>query len=293
MDDIEALIGSLRGEQEQSLSGAAEADAREQDIIVRIAFGSIVAIMLVAGATVLIDRDIRARKQAENNLRKSRDQLAIILEGVADGIAVRDANDLPIYANAAAAQALGFPNVQELLEAPAAGVLQKLEFLDEHNQQAHANSHLPERLALRGEQHPNDAPSAVHTTGEERWMVVKATPSFDEGEQGAVCDQYFPRHHRRMQAYHMLEQRVDERTHEIERRRQVAEGLRDILTILNSNQPLDEILHSIVTGPPFRLLATMPALSTAWASSTSHLSYRRQAAWPIPRPSIYPPAGAH
>jgi signal transduction histidine kinase len=51
----------------------------------------------------------------------------------------------------------------------------------------------------------------------------------------------------RAQAYQILERRVEERTHEIERRRQVAEGLRDILTILNSNRPLDEILDSIVS----------------------------------------------
>jgi signal transduction histidine kinase len=50
----------------------------------------------------------------------------------------------------------------------------------------------------------------------------------------------------RVRAYQMLERRVAERTYEIERRRQVAEGLRDTLTILNSSRPLDEILSSIV-----------------------------------------------
>ena len=43
-----------------------------------------------------------------------------------------------------------------------------------------------------------------------------------------------------------LEDQIEERTSEIEQRRQVAEGLRDILAIINSNQPLDEILHHIV-----------------------------------------------
>lgn len=38
-----------------------------------------------------------------------------------------------------------------------------------------------------------------------------------------------------------------ERRHEAEQRRQVAEGLRDILTVLNSNRPLNEILDYIVT----------------------------------------------
>jgi two-component system nitrate/nitrite sensor histidine kinase NarX len=59
----------------------------------------------------------------------------------------------------------------------------------------------------------------------------------------------------RMVAYQTLEQRVVERTREIERRRKVAEGLRDILTILNSNRPLDEILDYIVAQAG-RLLGT-------------------------------------
>ena len=43
-----------------------------------------------------------------------------------------------------------------------------------------------------------------------------------------------------------LEVLVGERTQEIEQRRQVAEGMRDILTILNSVRPLDEVLNFIL-----------------------------------------------
>jgi len=50
---------------------------------------------------------------------------------------------------------------------------------------------------------------------------------------------------RRKQTEEMLEYRVEERTREIERRRQVSDGLRDILTVLNSNQPLEAILNHI------------------------------------------------
>lgn len=46
----------------------------------------------------------------------------------------------------------------------------------------------------------------------------------------------------RRQAEEMLEDRVKERTVELERRRRVADGLRDILEILNSDQSLDETL---------------------------------------------------
>lgn len=51
---------------------------------------------------------------------------------------------------------------------------------------------------------------------------------------------------RRKQTEELLERRVEERTREIERRRRVADSLRDILRALNSNRPLQEILDLIV-----------------------------------------------
>lgn len=57
----------------------------------------------------------------------------------------------------------------------------------------------------------------------------------------------------RQRAYETLEQRVIERTAEIERRQQVAESLRDMLAVLNSNRKLGEILDTIV-GEACRLL---------------------------------------
>src|SRR3990172_12376283 len=49
----------------------------------------------------------------------------------------------------------------------------------------------------------------------------------------------------RVMAYQTLERRVEERTQELERRRKVAEALRDVLAILNSNRPLEEILDFV------------------------------------------------
>ena len=57
---------------------------------------------------VLVFRNVQARKQAEADLRHSRDQLAMILAGVADAITVQDARGTLIYANTAAAQLLGY-----------------------------------------------------------------------------------------------------------------------------------------------------------------------------------------
>lgn len=55
---------------------------------------------------------------------------------------------------------------------------------------------------------------------------------------------------------HDLAQQVAVRTCELERRHQVAEGLRDLLTILNSNRPLQEILDYIVSAAT-QLLGTV------------------------------------
>lgn len=50
---------------------------------------------------------------------------------------------------------------------------------------------------------------------------------------------------RRKQNEALLEARVQERTREIERRRQVAESLRDIISLINSSQPLHVVLEHI------------------------------------------------
>lgn len=65
---------------------------------------------------------------------------------------------------------------------------------------------------------------------------------------------------RRKQNEEILERRVQERTHEIERRRQVSDSLRDILAILNSNRPLREILDHIVAQSSHLLKADAGAV---------------------------------
>ena len=59
----------------------------------------------------------------------------------------------------------------------------------------------------------------------------------------------------RVQINQILEQRVAERTRELEQGRQVAESLHEILTILNSDQALDDILDYIIAHA-CRLLGT-------------------------------------
>src|SRR5438477_530594 len=64
-------------------------------------------------------------------VQQARDQLAIILQGVADGIIVYDKNSQIIYANEAAAQLTGSASVEELLTAPPMSTVARYEVIDE------------------------------------------------------------------------------------------------------------------------------------------------------------------
>ncbi len=132
---------------------------------------------------VLIFRDITERERSEEALRISHDQLAIVLQGAADGILAQDRTGHVRYANVAAAHLIGYPSAEALLEAPRSEILQKFEIYDEAGQPFPIDR-LPGRLALQG------APQASATiryrniaTGEEHWSADKATPVFDADGQ--------------------------------------------------------------------------------------------------------------
>ena len=76
---------------------------------------------------------------------------------------------------------------------------------------------------------------------------------------------------RRKQTEEALEQRVEERTREIERRRQVSDGLREIVTVLNSNRPVEDILNYIAAQACRLLHADASAVCRA-ESEAGHLS---------------------
>jgi PAS domain S-box-containing protein len=119
------------------------------------------------------------RKQAEEDLRQSRDQLEAIFQGVAEGITVQDATGRLIYANEAAARAAWYDSLQELLDAAPDDLLARFEILDEAGDPV-PTDRLPGRLALEGGE-PAEAILCYRYrgTGEVRWSLVRASPVFD------------------------------------------------------------------------------------------------------------------
>jgi PAS domain S-box-containing protein len=119
-----------------------------------------------------------------DRLRSSRDQLEVILEGVADGVTAQDRSGRVVFANAAAVRAVGVPSAREMLDSKAGELVARFEILDEEGRPL-APERLPGRRALRGEvPEPTVMRYRSSETGEERWTVVKATAI--RGKRGEV-----------------------------------------------------------------------------------------------------------
>jgi PAS domain S-box-containing protein len=112
-------------------------------------------------------------------VQNSPDNLALFLDHVGDGVTVQDPTGRLVYANTAAAQALGFAGAAELLAAPVAEILGQFTLFDEDGQPFPVEN-LPGRRALQGE--PESAVTLRFrntVTGEERWSIVRSSPVTD------------------------------------------------------------------------------------------------------------------
>lgn len=124
------------------------------------------------------------RLAMEQQLRTNRDQLAVILEGIDEGITVQDRQGRLVYANDLAAQLSGFENRVKLLDTPVSEIMQKFEILDEHGA-ALPLERLPGRRALQGEKNVSEIVRfRIVKTGEEHCFIVRASPVF--GPTGQV-----------------------------------------------------------------------------------------------------------
>lgn len=131
------------------------------------------------------------RQAAEEALRLSRNEIAVILGSIADGVTAQDPSGKLIYANDAAAHIVGYASAEEFLNAPLDRTVSKFEMFDEHGAALTADR-FPGRQALRGEY---SAPLMIRfkvlETGQERWSVVKAQPVVNEEAQTIMAVNIF------------------------------------------------------------------------------------------------------
>jgi len=126
------------------------------------------------------NKEIAERRRAQEDLQTSRDQLEVVLRGVADGVTAQDPTGRVIYANEAAARLLGYSSAREFTEAPGGEVMAGFEVFDEEGRPFPLED-LPGRRTLSGEEGAEEVLRfRVLATSEERWSVVRAEPVFDE-----------------------------------------------------------------------------------------------------------------
>jgi PAS domain S-box-containing protein len=126
-------------------------------------------------------KEIAERRRAQEELRASRDQLEVVLRGVADGVTAQDPTGRLVYANDVSARIAGYSSVEAMVETPTQERVEALEITDESGQ-PFPPDRLPGRRALRGEEGAEEVLRfRVLGTGEERWTIAKAAPVFGEG----------------------------------------------------------------------------------------------------------------
>ncbi|MBI4079334.1 MAG: PAS domain-containing sensor histidine kinase [Candidatus Levybacteria bacterium] len=127
-----------------------------------------------------IKRDISNQKKTEEALQKSRDELEVILQGIADGITVQNETGKLVYANNAAGIAAGFPTGEDMVKTPPDKIMEKFELMDESGN-PFPLERLPGRKAMLGETNPEALIRYRNKqTNEEKWVIIKARAMFDD-----------------------------------------------------------------------------------------------------------------
>ena len=131
------------------------------------------------------------RFRTEEELRQSTDELAIILNGISEGVTAQERSGRLVYANQAAAHLLGYTNEQELLKAPLAEVMSKFEMYAENGEPFDPHK-LPGRLVLQGMEKASDRIRfRIVETGEEHWSIADAQPVRDPSGQAVLAVNIF------------------------------------------------------------------------------------------------------
>ncbi|MDQ6811872.1 MAG: SpoIIE family protein phosphatase [Actinomycetota bacterium] len=117
--------------------------------------------------------------ELQHALRGSEQRLSVIMNALAEAVTIRGTDDHIIYANQAALDRLGFASVEELRAADPHALMGDYETTGEHGEAIRMED-LPSVRVLRGEQpEPLLLRSVNRSTGEEQWVLLKATPVHD------------------------------------------------------------------------------------------------------------------
>jgi signal transduction histidine kinase len=176
--------------------------------------------------------------------QQSRDQLDIILQGVADGILVYAHDSQIMYANEMAAQMTGYASVQEMLAAQQLGILSRYEIINEYgrpfppSQLTHCRVFAgePEAQAIIGFRE-------VGTGLPERWSLVKSRPVLDESGKVTMVVTITHDITERMRLEHRKDEFISMTSHELKTPVTSLKGFTNVLQRRLANQGDAQGLH--------------------------------------------------
>ncbi|MFN8488740.1 MAG: PAS domain S-box protein [Caldilineaceae bacterium] len=182
----------------------------------------------------------------------NQETLKLLLEAAPIAIVTVDGNGRILYANAKLEELFGYQR-QELLG-------QKVEIL---MPERFRTIHVQHRAGFSEHPHVRHMGSGMDLAGRRKdgsEFPIEAGLNYARIGNTLIVISSITDLSRRKENEALLEQLVEERTREIERRRRVAEGLRDILAILNSDRALEEILEHIIVQARWLLNADAGAI---------------------------------
>jgi len=182
--------------------------------------------------------------QLYREIQQSRDQLDIILHGVADGIVVYDMHRRIIYANEAAAQMTGFASKQEMMETPAPATAAKYEIIDEQRRPFPPSQFTYQRV-FAGER---EAEAVIGyrngTEGQtERWSFLKSLPILNELGEVIMVVTIIHDITERVLAEHRKDMFISMASHELKTPVTSLKGFTHVLQFRLAKQGDQQVLH--------------------------------------------------
>jgi PAS domain S-box-containing protein len=244
-------------------------------------YSCILTPIAAAGYLNLYARDITARKQAEEALRRAHDELEAVFAGIGDAVVVYDVNGVPLKANQPAVATLGFDPV-------GVGRAVRLRRIALHyvDGQSVSAEDMPTRRAERGETFSDQPYRLTGADGQTRIIHCAGAPLHRDGQLWGTVLSWHDVTDRetlvqQLQDQQMvLEQRVQERTADLAQKASQLQALTTELTLAEQRerQRLAEQLHDglqqILVAAKFRvtLLPRMESSEIAtWSKETEHL----------------------
>jgi PAS domain S-box-containing protein len=186
--ELVPAAGGARAGARLPFAGAPLMPGERVEAVIRRADGDVLPVEMTLSQTgddplryTLYAHDLTAQARAVDVVRKSRDDLGLVLQAIPANITVQDETGALIYANDAAAAFCGFPSAAELVKTAAPDIVARFRIWDEEGRVL-SPSEMPSEQARTGQTSARTMRMrGVNAKDGDRWVAVRSIPVFDGG----------------------------------------------------------------------------------------------------------------